>query len=261
MVDCKETQAWLHAYIDGQLDLTQTVEIERHLASCIACSRVRDNQQVLQDSIRSADLEFRCPDRLRSSIASAIRRETQGADTRVNSPRRWLAIAASLLLVGSILWLGLRPTVGPSLDNRVAQDVIASHVRSLQADHLTDVASSDRHTVKPWFAGKLDFAPSVLDLSADGFPLVGGRLDYLEHRPVAALVYRRRQHVINVFVWPSEQAATSAPQLTTDHGYQVAHWSEGGNSFWVVSDLNANELREFIELIRNAGQGDVKPRD
>ncbi len=261
-MDCKETQDWLHGYIDGQLDLAQSVEIERHLAGCTTCSRASNNHRTLQHSIRAASLEFPCPDRLRSTIESAIHREARGADTRASIPRRWLAIAASLLLVGSILWLAMRPTVGPSLDGRVAQEVVASHVRSLQADHLTDVASSDRHTVKPWFAGKLDFAPAVVDLSSERFPLVGGRLDYLEHRPVAALVYRRRQHVINLFIWPSEQdAAGAALQSATNPGYQIAHWNEAGSTYWAISDLNARELGQFMQLIRNAGHEDPKGRD
>jgi anti-sigma factor RsiW len=171
-VDCKETQVWLHGYIDGQLDLAQTVEIERHLAGCTACSQAGESHRALQDSIRGADLEFRCPERLRASITSAIRRETGRPPARLNIPRRWMAIAASLLLVGSISLLALRSTSSPSLDDLIAQEVVASHVRSLLAAHLTDVASSDRHTVKPWFAGKLDFAPGVVDLSSEGFPLV-----------------------------------------------------------------------------------------
>ena len=257
-MDCKETQVWLHGYVDGQLDLAQTVEIERHLAGCAACSRAGDNHRALQDSIHAAGLEFRCPDRLRSSIKSAIRREAGGANARLSFPRQWLAIAASLLVMGSISWLVMRPMSSQSLDDPLAQEVIASHVRSLLAEHLTDVASSDRHTVKPWFAGKLDFAPTVVDLSSEGFPLVGGRLDYLEHRPVAALVYHRRKHVINLFIWPSEQPATDSLQSATDHGYQIIHWSEAGSSYWAVSDLNATELRQFMQLIRDAGREKLK---
>ncbi len=260
-MDCKETQVWLHGYVDGQLDLAQSVEIERHLAGCPVCSRAGDNHRVLQESIHAAGLEFRCPDQQRSSIESTIRREMESANDRSTIPRRWLAIAASLLLIGSILWLSMRSTTGPSPGDRAAQEVVASHVRSLLADHLTDVASSDRHTVKPWFAGKLDFAPTVVDLSSAGFPLVGGRLDYLEQRPVAALVYQRRKHVINLFIWPSGQPTTSDPQLLADHGYQIAHWSDGGNSYWAVSDLNARELQQFTQLIRDAGHGEMRGRD
>jgi anti-sigma factor RsiW len=147
------------------------------------------------------------------------------------------------------------------LNGRVAQDVVVNHVRSLLADHLTDVASSDRHTVKPWFAGKLDFAPSVVDLSAEGFPLVGGRLDYLEHRPVAALVYGRRKHTINLFIWPSEHASGGAPQSTTNQGYQIAHWHEAGTTYWAISDLNSGELRQFVQLIRDAQHDAVGKSD
>jgi anti-sigma factor RsiW len=260
-VDCKETQVWLHGYIDGQLDLAQTVEIERHLAGCTACSRASDNHRALQDSIHAAGLEFRCPDGLRSSISSTIRRETREPNARLSIPHRWMAIAASLLLACSISWLAMRPMSSQSLDDPIAQEVIASHVRSLLAEHLTDVASSDRHTVKPWFAGKLDFAPTVVDLSSEGFPLVGGRLDYLAHRPVGALVYHRRKHVINLFIWPSEKAVTDALQSVTDHGYQIVHWSEAGSSYWAVSDLNATELRQFMQLIRDAGREKLKIKD
>jgi anti-sigma factor RsiW len=136
----------------------------------------------------------------------------------------------------------------------MAEQVIASHVRSLLADHLTDVPSSDRHTVKPWFSGKLDFAPRVLDLSSEGFPLVGGRLDYLGHRPVAAIVYRRRQHMINLFIWPSELATEPALQSATYQGYQLVHWAQAGINYWAISDLNAGELHEFADLIRDTSQ-------
>jgi anti-sigma factor RsiW len=171
------------------------------------------------------------------------------SNARTNIPRWWLAIAASLLLAG-VSWFAGRPMLGTSLNDPIAQQVVASHVRALLVDHLMDVVSSDRHTVKPWFAGKLDFAPVVVDLSAEGFPLIGGRLDYLEHRPVAAVVYQRRQHVINLFVWPSERPTDDDLQVETYHGYQVVRWNQAGATYWAISDLNASELRQFSHLVR-----------
>ncbi len=251
-MDCNETRTWLDGYIDGELDLAQTVQIEQHIEGCAACSQARDSRRALHDSLRAANLQFRCPDRLRMKIKAAVRRETGRLDSRSNLPSRLLAIAAALLLMAGGSWIVLRPMRGPSLDDRIAQEVVASHVRSLLADHLTDVASSDRHTVKPWFAGKLDFAPAVVDLSVEGFPLVGGRLDYLEHRPVAALVYTRRKHAINLFLWPTEQAGAGALQSASSQGYQIAHWNEAGTAYWAISDLNISELSQFIQLYRAA---------
>jgi anti-sigma factor RsiW len=260
-VDCKETQTWLHSYLDGELDLARTVEIEQHIAGCAACSRARDSHRALQDSLRAASLQYRCPDLLRTRIEATVRRETGRPISKLNVPRRYLAIAAALVLVAAGVWFLMRPTSGESLNDRIAQDVVASHVRSLLADHLTDVASSDRHTVKPWFAGKLDFAPTVVDLSPEGFPLVGGRLDYLEHRPVAALVYSRRKHAINLFIWPSDHASGGDLQLTSTQGYQIAHWNEDGTAYWAISDLNSSELRQFVELIRDPQRDAVGKSD
>src|SRR5581483_424721 len=128
--------------------------------------------------------------------------------------------------------------------NAVAEDVVSDHVRSLLADHLFDVRSTDQHTVKPWFLGKLNYAPPVTDLAADGFPLVGGRLDYVSGRNVAALVYQRQKHTINLFVWPSDDGSSVAPPSSI-RGFQVEHWIRDGMTFWAVSDLNAAELHEF----------------
>ena len=259
-MDCKEAKTWLHGYMDGELDLARTMEIESHLETCAACARARDNQHVLRDSIQAGGLSWRCPDRLRTNIESLVFRELRRRNARPNIPRWWLAIAASLLLAG-VSWFALGPMSGELSNAPIAQQVVASHVRSLLADHLMDVASSDRHTVKPWFAGKLDFAPMVADLSAEGFPLIGGRLDYLDHRPVAALVYQRRQHVINLFIWSSEHATDDSLHSATYQGYQIVHWNQTGATYWAISDLNVSELHHFTKLIRDAGGDSAESKD
>ncbi|MBS0338194.1 MAG: anti-sigma factor [Proteobacteria bacterium] len=160
----------------------------------------------------------------------------------------WVSSAVAALCVLA-LGLGMFLTL-PNADDRLADDVVAGHVRALMVDHASDVASSDRHTVKPWFAGKLDFSPPVFDLTAQGFALVGGRLDYLDRQPVAALVYRHRQHLINLFVWP---AAGDAPLRRIERqGFHLLHWAGGGMNYWAVSDLNADELMQFRLMLEKA---------
>ena len=248
-MECREARTWLDGYVDGELDLARTIEIDEHLETCAACSQNRDSKRLFRDSIQASGLAWRCPDRVRTNIESLICREVGKPRGRPSIPRWWLAIAASLLLA-VISWFAWRPMSGGLINDPIAQQVVASHVRSLMADHLTDVASTDRHTVKPWFAGKLDFAPTVVDLSSQEFPLVGGRLDYLDRQPVAALVYQRRNHVINLFMWPSNQAADDRLQFVTYQGFQVVHWNQAGATYWASSDLNASELRQFAQLIQ-----------
>ena len=160
---------------------------------------------------------------------------------------RWFAIAASVLLAASITWnaAGFRH----AQREVIAQTLIASHIRSLMASHLLDVASTDQHTVKPWFDAKLDFSPPVEDLANDGSPLVGGRLDYLEGREVAALVYQRREHMINVFVWPNPTGSKAIQAIESRQGYNIMRWSHGGFQCWAVSDVAPSDLAEFVRLL------------
>jgi anti-sigma factor RsiW len=193
---------------------------------------------------------------LRRRLATAIAETEQPPATpprsRIGEWRQW-AIAASVFLAVVLSSSLTAYVTRPNADDRLAQELVSDHVRSLMADHLTDIASSDQHTVKPWFHGRLDLAPPVDDLAAEGFPLVGGRLDYVEQRPVAALVYRRAEHPINVFVLPNRGGPAAAPQSLSQRGFNLLHWTRGDLAFWAVSDLNLAELREFQRLFdRNA---------
>src|SRR5881398_1184742 len=160
-------------------------------------------------------------------------------------PWNWLALAAAIILAAIIVSNLLPRLQQPGSDQFLATQLIASHVRSLMANHLTDVPSSDQHTVKPWLDAKLDFAAPVVDLSGEGFPLIGGRLDYLDNHPVAALIYQRRKHFINLFVWPTTPADSKARETVTREGYNLLHWIEGDFTYWAVSDVNVSELQNF----------------
>jgi anti-sigma factor RsiW len=245
---CADLRKVLHAYADGELDPARSLEVEEHLAGCPDCGRTCGGLRALQDLVAQGPLRFTPPPDLYGAIRSSLRAaERAGAPRRL--PWRWLALAASVALVSLATWWAFRVGL-PAAGERLTREVAANHVRSLMEKHLLDVESSDRHTVKPWFLGKLNFAPPVPDLADQGFPLVGGRLDYLDDRVVAALVYRRRQHVINLFVWPSAPGADAAARPGEWQGYHLAHWSAGGMTFWAVSDLNAQELHEFARLVR-----------
>ncbi len=251
-MNCQETQTLIHAYLDGELDLVKSLEIEEHLQGCQACSQTYQNQQALRAALNAGSLYFRSPAPLRKRIQVAVR---QADRSEHRAPRvlpwRWLGAAVSLVVVVLVTWSVTRSLSTPSANDLLAQEVVASHVRSLMPEHLADVASSDQHTVKPWFSGKLDFSPVVEDLANQGFPLVGGRLDYLDNRPIAALVYRYQQHVINLFSWPAVGAPDTPVTKDTRQGYHVAHWIKSNMAYWAISDLNETELQQFAQLVQN----------
>ncbi len=257
-MNCQEAQPLIHAYVDGELDLIKSLEVEAHLRDCAACAREVRNLQALRGALRGS-LYYNAPASLGRRVQASVRQAAGAASAPRRSLCRWpgaaralplVAALAALAVVVVVAWGFLRAAMAPAANDLLAQEVLASHVRSLMPGHLEDVASSDQHTVKPWFDGKLDFSPPVVDLASQGFPLVGGRLDYLDGRPVAALVYRRQQHVINLFVWPSAGAGANAV-LDTVQGYHMVHWTHGGMTYWAVSDVEATQLQQFVGLIQS----------
>ncbi len=253
---CEDIEPLLHGYLDGELDLVRSLDVERHIDGCPACARAYENQLALRSAITGSSLYFEAPPGLQKRVRAAVRGESRAEAKEPALSLRWLVIGGSLAAaaVAVVLLVNLMPRFSrPATEAQVTQEIIASHVRSLMVNHLTDVASSDQHTVKPWFAGKLDFSPQVKDFTDQGFPLIGGRLDYIGNRTVVALVYQRGKHVINVFIWPSPGTADAADTMTTQNGYNVIHWSKSGMTYWVVSDLNDRELRIFSGLIQVQG--------
>jgi anti-sigma factor RsiW len=249
-MNCQEVTSLTHPYADRELDLVRSLELERHLAGCPACSQAHENIRALKTALKSGDLYFTAP----AGLSRQIRKSIQGKDDSAQHSRFdwWAVLKLGLPLAGvALIALLLVPALNSrSVDDALAQEVTSSHVRSLMIDHKTDVTSSDQHTVKPWFQGKLDFTPPVIDLADRGFPLVGGRMDYLHGRPVAALVYQRYQHFINLFVWPAVSNSNTAEQMAIRQGYNLIHWTTSGMTFWAVSDLNRAELTNFVLLIK-----------
>jgi anti-sigma factor RsiW len=246
-MNCNEARPLLEAYLDGELDLVHSLAIEQHVASCPNCRRAREQYEVLRESIRTGVPRMAAPPELVGRLREALRRETGKQERKIVNfvDWRWLAVAAAIVVAIAFLRLEFRQT---RLDPLVAE-VVSSHVRSLMPGHLTDVVSSDRHTVKPWIALHVDYSPPVLDLAAEGFPLLGARLDYLENRTVAALVYGSREHRINLFISPNTTAEAELWQ--TRDGFHVGMWSHAGMRFVVVSDLAEPELRAFSGKFRD----------
>jgi anti-sigma factor RsiW len=252
-MSCGDTRELIHGYVDGEVDLAKSLEIEAHLKSCHDCSQTYQGIRDLRSALSRGALRFEPPNNLETRLRSALRQESKPDTNSWFLRWRWVMAGASLVAAAIVIWTIAAILARPSAGDLLAQEIVASHVRSLMADHLTDVPSSDQHTVKPWFDGKLDFSPPVKDLSPQGFVLTGGRLDYIGNRPVAALVYQRRQHLINLFVWPSTEAPATSEKASVRQGYNLIRWSNAGMAYWVVSDLNLAELQQFVQLLQEQG--------
>jgi anti-sigma factor RsiW len=240
--------------LDGELDVVRSLELEEHLKGCPACLRAHQEYQSLREAIARPSLYFDAPRALEQKVRSAIREAARAETSRPAWRWSWnwnwpawfapFAAAALVTVVTLHFW-----TQHWTEDQRV-QEVLSAHVRSLMVNHLTDVASSDQHTVKPWFTGKLNFSPIVIDPTAEGFPLIGGRLDYVADSPTAVVIYQRRKHYINLFISPAKQTSTTKAEFQARHGYNLLHWLQGGMEYWAVSDVNKSDLQQFVQLVR-----------
>jgi anti-sigma factor RsiW len=241
----------MHGYLDGELDLIGSLNFEQHVQDCQSCARIFQNHQALRTSINTGSLYFNAPAKFQKRVRLVLREASSDEPRARLVAWQWLGVAASLALIAIIVWNFATIQRSPAVDDLVAQEIVSGHVRSLMANHLMDVPSSDQHTVKPWFDGKLDFAPPVANPAEQGFTLIGGRLDYIGSRSVAALVYQRHQHFINVFIWPSTTGTDVVEKTLTKQGYNLIHWNKSGMTFWAISDLNSSELQEFVRASQN----------
>ena len=250
-MDCQQTRAYMHGHLDRELDPVTAGGIETHLKECAACAQAYAAQSALQSAVRKQATYHTAPAALSARIRQDI--AAQGGTVTKKSAQRWQwwPLAAAVAATAVISWTTAVQMEFGSREARITDQVVAGHARSVLTNHLTEVASSDQHTVKPWLSSKLDFSPPANDLTAAGFPLIGARLDYVDSRPVAALVYQHRRHVINLFVWPDAQAS-SAMRASSKQGFNVLHWAQAGMTFWAISDLNAADIRTFAETYANA---------
>ena len=238
---CDEAEILLHALIDGELDAGHARAVEDHIAGCPRCAAQLRAYREMSKAVAGADVRYKAPLELRRRIEASLPQPKQAPSRRAVLRGFAMGSAVSAIAASGLVAIILRSDD----EARIETEVVSAHLRSLQAGHLTDVLSTDQHTVKPWFNGKLDVAPPVIDLTAQGFTLIGGRLDYVDTRPIGAIVYRRRAHVINLFVAQTASAERRAAKIETIQGFNIRRWSERGLNYWAVSDLAADELAEF----------------
>lgn len=245
-MNCNDCATWLHAYLDNELDTATAGRVRAHLEDCVACKARFDTMAALRSGVRQHLSYHAAPKALQDRALAQV--HARAPAQKVPKPaawRQWFAPAFSsiALVLAVLLYIAV-----PSTQDQLADEAVSSHVRSLMEQHLTDVASSDRHTVKPWFAGKLDFSPPVYDFAQQGYPLLGGRLDYIAHQTVAALSYRHNKHIINVFVMPTTQSDADL-HSSFKRGYNLVAWRRNHLAFEAVSDLSKDELETLGRLI------------
>jgi anti-sigma factor RsiW len=247
-MSCNRSGTILHGYFDNELDALGAADFEVHLEHCANCIQALEALESMRSSLNVAQLYEKAPAELRKKILARVGSPRPVTVFPTRAAWQWIAVAAALILV---TYTGLRiaaPPRGDSYEAVLAAEIIDAHLRSLQPGHLIDVVSTDQHTVKPWFDGKLDFSPPVKDFADQGFPLQGGRIDVVHGRSVAALVYGRRKHFVNVFVWPTREK-DSSPRSGSQQGYQWTEWRKGGMEFCAVSDAAPSALEQLHSLL------------
>lgn len=264
---CPEWGVMLNGFVDGELDAVHAAQFEAHLAGCASCGAELERVAAMRRVVAQPGVKWSMPEEVRSRVLGGISLEHAVTGSGWNPAaadggiwaralriiRQW-SLVPSLAALAASVFLFIN---APHRDAAIEDQIIASHVRSLLADHLADVQTSDRHTVKPWFNGKIDFSPPVIDLAGQGFPLIGGRVDYVDGKVVAALIYRLRGHVINLFIWPDAPATQG--RVARD-GYNMSEWSSDGLVFWAISDISAEDLAVFRDSFRaQASPGEVLP--
>ncbi len=243
----------VQAYLDGEMDAATTLKIERHLESCADCAQLKRDIETMGAALRSQASYYRAPPALRARLALALDRESGAGKSSLfgqmgaRAREFWAGAASGAFATAAAAALALALIAAPQA-NLLATDIVDAHVRSLMESHLIDVVSSDRHTVKPWFAGHVDVSPPVADFAHEGYPLVGGRVDYVDGRRMAVTVYRHGAHVINVFAWANGE--TSLPAMSTRNGYHMVFWTSGNLSFCAISDTAPDELLGLTKLLK-----------
>ena len=248
-MNCQQARPLIDFYADGELGAAEILGLEKHFHDCPACASAWRNAQGLKKALKQDALFFPAPAELRRAIKAELHSQLKTKSRWDFWNWNWPSIATTGVAITCLALLLTVTLTRPSAQGSLTQEIVSSHVRSLMANHKLDIVSTDQHTVKPWFNGKLDFSPPVKDLAAQEFPLIGGRLDYLGGRSVAAVVFQRHKHVINLFCLACERSGfVSLPRSRRAQGYNLVHWSKAGMIFWAVSDLNEKELMEFAQV-------------